>query len=74
MTTYGGMVSLAPPFLTSAQLDVSGQLHTLAALSRGERARYPLDRRLGGPQNRSGRYEEEIHLALPEIDPGPSHP
>jgi hypothetical protein len=25
--------------------------------------RYSLDRRLGGPQNRSGRYGEEKHLA-----------
>jgi hypothetical protein len=36
-------------------LEVSGQLHAPAALLPGE---YPLDRRLGGPQSRSGRRGE----------------
>jgi hypothetical protein len=34
---------------------VSGQLHAPAALPQGKSPWYPLDRRLGGPQNRSGR-------------------
>jgi hypothetical protein len=39
---------------------VSGQLHAPAALPPGKRVpQYPLDRRLGGPQSRSGRLEEE---------------
>jgi hypothetical protein len=37
------------------QLEVSDQLHGSAALAPGERPRYQLDRRLGGPQSRSGR-------------------
>jgi hypothetical protein len=38
---------------------VSGQLHAPAALFPGKSPPYPLDRRLGGPQSRSGRREEE---------------
>jgi hypothetical protein len=37
---------------------VSGQLHAPAALPPGKSSRYPFYRRLGGPQSRSGRYEE----------------
>jgi hypothetical protein len=37
---------------------VSGQLHTSAALPPGS-PRYPFDRRLGGPQSRSGRRGED---------------
>jgi hypothetical protein len=36
-------------------MEVSGQLHTPAALPPGQEARYPLDKRLGGPQSRSRR-------------------
>jgi hypothetical protein len=43
---------------------MSGQLHAPAALLRGKNPRYPLGRRLGGPQNRSGRRGEEKNLAL----------
>jgi hypothetical protein len=39
-------------------LEVSGQLHAPAALPPGKSPRYPFYRRLGGPQSRSGRYEE----------------
>jgi hypothetical protein len=42
-------------FLTAALDGVSDQRHTPAALyPRGKGPRYPLDRRLGGPQSRSG--------------------
>jgi hypothetical protein len=34
--------------------------------------RYPLDRRLDGPQNWSGRREKEKIFAMPGIEPGPS--
>jgi hypothetical protein len=35
--------------------EVSSQLHALGALPPGRKSpQYPLDRRLGGPQNRSG--------------------
>jgi hypothetical protein len=40
-------------------LEVSGQLHATAALPPGKDPRYPLDRRLGGPQSRSGRFGAE---------------
>jgi hypothetical protein len=35
-------------------MEVSGQLHTPAALPPGKEPLVPLDRRLGGPQSRSG--------------------
>jgi hypothetical protein len=37
---------------------VSGQLHAPAVLPPGKSPWYPFYRRLGGPQNRSGRYRE----------------
>jgi hypothetical protein len=40
-------------------MEVSGQLHAPAALPPGKDTRYPLDRRLGGPQSQSGRGGEE---------------
>jgi hypothetical protein len=40
-------------------MELSGQLHAAAALPQGKSPRYPLDRRLGGPQSRSGRGGEE---------------
>jgi hypothetical protein len=40
-------------------MEVSGQLHTPAALPPGEEPLFPLDRRLGGPQSRSGHGGEE---------------
>jgi hypothetical protein len=39
---------------------------------RGKRLRYPLNRRLGEPQSRFGRCEQEKNLALPGIEPRPS--
>jgi hypothetical protein len=36
-------------------MEVSGQLHAPAFLLPGKEPLYPLDRRLGGPQSRSGR-------------------
>jgi hypothetical protein len=44
-------------------MGVSGQLHALADLPQGKSPRYPLDRRLGGPQSRYGRCGEEENLA-----------
>jgi hypothetical protein len=46
---------------------VSGQRHALAALY----PRYPLDRRLGGPQNRSGRRGLEEKSFAPVEDRTP---
>jgi hypothetical protein len=51
-------------------MEVSGQLHIPAALSPGKSPRYPLDRRLGRPQRRSGRGDEENNSQPPpEIEP-----
>jgi hypothetical protein len=46
-------------------MEVSGQLHALAALPLGKEPPYPLDRRLGGPQSRSGRGGEEKNSQPP---------
>jgi hypothetical protein len=40
-------------------MEVSSQLHAPAALLQRKSRWYPLDRRLGGPQSRSGRGGEE---------------
>jgi hypothetical protein len=40
-------------------MELSGQLHVPAVLPQGKSPWYPLDRRLGGPQSRSGRGGEE---------------
>jgi hypothetical protein len=40
-------------------MDVSGQLHAPAALPQEKNPWYPLNRRMGGPQSRSGRGGEE---------------
>jgi hypothetical protein len=49
-------------------MELSGQLHALAALTPGKQSQYPLARRLGGPQSRSERYRPYKHfLPLPGI-------
>jgi hypothetical protein len=40
-------------------MEVSGQLHTLAALILGRRPHHPLDRRMGESQNQSKKGSEE---------------
>ena len=55
--------------LTSVLDGVSGQRHAPAALSPGK-TRYPLYRRLGGPQGRSG----VCGKSRPHCIPGPSSP
>jgi hypothetical protein len=44
-------------------MEVSGRLHIPATLPPGKEPWYPLDRRLGGPQNRSAQHEEEKNFA-----------
>jgi hypothetical protein len=47
-------------------MEVSGQVHSPAALPQGKKSPwYPLDRRLGGPQSRSGRGGEEKNTQPP---------
>jgi hypothetical protein len=52
-------------------MEVSGQLHVLAALPLGKE---PLVRRLDGSQSRPGQYEEEKFIFLPGIEPRPYSP
>jgi len=47
---------------------MNDQLHVPTALAPGKSLRYPLDRKLGGHQSRSGRDDEERNsLPLPGI-------
>jgi hypothetical protein len=46
-------------------MEVSGQLHAPAPLRQGKNPRHTLDRRLGGPQSRSGRGGEEKNSQPP---------
>jgi hypothetical protein len=51
-------------------MEVSGQLHAPAAFLKEKSSWYPLDKRLGGPQSRSGRGgEEKNSQPLPESNP-----
>jgi hypothetical protein len=51
-------------------MEVSGQLHGPAGLTQSKSPWYTLDRRLGGPQSRSGRGGEEKNSQfLPELEP-----
>jgi hypothetical protein len=51
-------------------MEVSRQLHAPAALPQGKNPSYPLDRRLGRPQNWSGRGSEKKNSQpLPGIEP-----
>jgi hypothetical protein len=45
-------------------MGVSGQFHVPAALPAEKKAPYPLDRRLGRAQSRSGHCAEEKNLSL----------
>ena len=62
--------------LTSALDGVSGQRHVPAALFPGNETRYSLYRRLGGPQDRSGRGGGGGVKSRPNRDsiPRPSSP
>jgi hypothetical protein len=44
-------------------MEVSGQLHALAALPPGKEAPVPFDRRIGESQIQSGFYGEEKYLS-----------
>jgi hypothetical protein len=46
-------------------MEVSDQSHAPAALPQGKSPCYPMDRRLGGPQSRSGRGGEEKNSQPP---------
>jgi hypothetical protein len=55
-------------------MEVNGQRHAPATLPPRKCPWYTSDRRLGGPQSRSGRCGEEKNLALLGIESGPSSP
>jgi hypothetical protein len=71
MKVYWGSGGIAPLILWRWHLvEVSGQLHAPAAFPPGKEPWYPLDRRLGGLQSRSGRGgEEKIPQPPPGIEP-----
>jgi hypothetical protein len=51
-------------------MEVSCQLHAPAALPLGKSPWYSLDRRLGGPQSRSGRGGVEKNIQpMPALEP-----
>jgi hypothetical protein len=50
-------------------MEVSGEIHAPAALLPGKEPLYPLDRRMGGSQSRSGRGgEKQNSQPLPGIE------
>jgi hypothetical protein len=56
-------------------MEVSDQLHDLAALPPEKDPGYPLDTRLGGPQSRSGPGgEEKIPIPYRDLNPPSSSP
>jgi hypothetical protein len=59
MKAYGVVAVYTHIFLASALADMNCQLDAPAALPSEKEPRYPFDRRLGGPQSRSGRSGEE---------------
>jgi hypothetical protein len=73
MEAQGGRGGIAPTHSRPRNLKrVSGQRHASAALYPwGMDSQYPLDRKLGGPQSRSGQeVRGNILLPLPGIEPG----
>jgi hypothetical protein len=51
-------------------MEVSGQLHSPVVLPPGKKPWYPLDRRLDGPQSRSGHgVEKKNYQSPPGIEP-----
>jgi hypothetical protein len=56
-------------------MEVRCQLHATAALPPGKEPLVPIERRLGGPQNRSGRGgEEKNSQPLPGLEPPINQP
>jgi hypothetical protein len=53
-------------FLTPNYMQVSGQARTPATLPPGKEPPLPLNRRLGGPESSTGRFEEE-KILLPLV-------
>jgi hypothetical protein len=74
MTAYGGLEGVATPYLTSALDGGEWLASRLGRFTPRNSLWYPLNRRLGGPQNRSGRYGLEKNLMparsrIPAVQP-----
>jgi len=70
----GAGVDMSPLILTSPLTKLGGQPHVPAALSQGKKPRYPLNRRLGGPQSRSGSFGKEISFLSQDPKSGSPRP
>jgi hypothetical protein len=64
MKTYEGVDVNIHVFLTSALVGGKWSASRFGLFSPGKEPRYPLDRRLGGPQTRSERSGEEKYRNL----------
>jgi hypothetical protein len=71
MKAYWGSGGIAPRILDlGTNWRCGGPFHAPAALPRGKRPLYPLDRRLSGPRNLSGRGgEKKNSQPLPGLEP-----
>jgi hypothetical protein len=59
MERYRGVEIQLHEFLTSTLKRRNGQFHSPAAFTPWKKPHYPVDRRLSGPQSRSGRGDEK---------------
>jgi hypothetical protein len=69
---YGGVDVYTHISLTTALVGGEWSASRPGRLPRGERLRYPLDRKLGGPQSLSGRRGEEKILDYRDPNTSPS--
>jgi len=64
MKAYGGSGRIPPQFLSSAQLQVSCQLHSLAAFPARKELLLPIEQ----VARWAGRFGEMVNLSFPEIE------
>jgi hypothetical protein len=72
MKKYGGVDVQIHVFLTSALVGGEWSDSRPGRFTPGKSPRYPLDRRLGGPQNRSGGHGKEEFLDYRDSNSDPS--
>ena len=68
MNAYIGVEVKPHSFLTTPLDSIISQLQVLSDLLPEKEGRYPLNSRMGGLCNRSGRFGENKLLSLPEIE------
>ena len=68
MNAYIGVEVKPHSFLTTPLDSIINQLQVLSDLLPEKEGRYPLNSRMGGLCNRSGRFGENKLLSLPEIE------